>query len=336
LFYHSLEVAMLAGRTARDEGEHEAIVMASYLAGLLHDLGKVRSLFIVSKYEPSQATMEFGETQQEPLVWSPDDMNLADWCAVNDVRYLGLKYRSDNLVGHSMYTRKQWRRVVSEDLLAHIASLPDGERAVTLLVNTLDLKNFDYTLHARVQLADHASIARDAAPAVRWAPKRSDLHLIRRFYEFAALSPWNVSEAPFLYADVLINGVPTGQTLPFLVSSGECVGQFRAYLMSEDLYGHCWPDNFYSYTLDTLEKFGLVRADLPFDLPALLDDQKFGWGPTRRARLRYLEGARNQELPLVYCPLAQADVRPGLPNAVVDLPGPLKGKRRWIWNETYW
>ena len=125
LFYHSLEVAMLAGRTARDEGEDEAMVMACYLAGLLHDLGKIRSLFIVSKYEPAQATAEFGERQPAPLIWDPDQMSLARWCAENDVRHLGLKYQSTSKLGHGMFTRMLWREVVSEALLDHIAALPE-------------------------------------------------------------------------------------------------------------------------------------------------------------------------------------------------------------------
>lgn len=84
------------------------------------------------------------------------------------------------------------------------------------------------------------------------------------------------------------------------------------------------------------ESRGLIRAALPWDLPVQLDETKLGWGPIRRAQLRYLDGGRDQELPLVYCPLAQADVLPGLPSAEVDLDGPWRGKRRWIWNEKSW
>jgi hypothetical protein len=307
LFYHSLETAALAAEKIRDTAQPtEGQILAAFLGGLLHDLGKVLTLFHVYPLSLRDQDHGFGSLQ-EPFPdaerWQPHDESLWAWCSRQKVKYLALHYQTDGPIGHEAAAAPFWRDFLPDELMQ--ALLQRDAEAAAILISYLDHENFNDPLVKAIKTADHISRDRDINPLFRWAPKRSDLHVLRRFIEFASISRWNHSTSPFMMADVWIKGADSSHTLPFFRTQYFDLGAFKSYLLSEDLYGCALSHNGDINALAAiLERYGLLNRQVPICPVGRVEPIGEGFRPAFWANVKYIEeeDAEPVREPLSYFP----------------------------------
>ncbi|WP_226552788.1 TraI domain-containing protein [Celeribacter naphthalenivorans] len=319
LFYHSLETASIAATLAEDEENFDqSLVIAAFIGGLLHDVGKVLTTFHVYPARLEEQDRGFGELNQpEPIgsKWDPTETTMWDWAQKHSVTHVLLEYQSSRLVrGHEAAASDLWRSIVPPELLSSLRCL--STTAVSLLENYLEHISFHDPLAQLIKKADHLSVDRDINPRFRWQPKRSDLHLLRRFLEYAALCPWNKYGGSFLLADIYVDGKDTGQSLPFFKMETLDMILFRDYLLAEDWYGHSYPDQAdFGILMPILEHYGYLNPKVPnitgFELERCLTRYK----PAFMATTFYPreEIGADRKVPLSYFPMGTRIAPAGLP-----------------------
>lgn len=319
MFYHSLETAALAAAEIRESDvPTEGRILAAFLGGLFHDLGKVLTLFHVYPLCLADQDRGFGSLQEpdpDRDRWQPMEESLWAWCRRQGVRYLALQYQTDGPIGHEAAAAPFWRSFLPDELIQAVTRR-DAEAAQTL-ADYLDHTKFHDPLIKTIKSADTISIGRDINPEFRWQPKRSDLHIIRRFIEFASISVWNDAESPFMMADVWVKGTDSGHTLPFFKAWYSNMDIFRDYLLSEDLYGHALSGGGDPKSiLAILENHGLLYRRVPICPPHQL--KPLDWGPksSRWTKVSYPEedwdGKRAISEPAGYFPMGARLAPPGL------------------------
>lgn len=322
LFFHSFETGVIAAKLAIDEGENDSAVLASLLAGFLHDIGKSVSLFRVSKFHKlafvSIEDLAGGPPQHEEI-WDPNKTLLADWCADQDVSLLALEFLKRPRIGHVQEGASLWRSAVHEALL-DVIKLDEVvyDEFTTYLDGYYQLKG----LRRRIAAADNQSINRDLNPTIRTEPKRSDLHLVRRFIEYIYLAQRHSSDAPFVNVALRHNRQDAPHNwLAFFIATPSNIYRFLDYVRSEDLYGYVIPDRWWD-VMPILENHGILKREAPngeWDptpclswkyvppLRATLDLESVGWGP-------------NLELPLCHCPFANQSISSFLSGTITNNP----------------
>lgn len=309
LFYHSLETATLAANKAR-ETAHSDRILAAFIAGLLHDIGKSASLFTVFKLEQHDYDPNFGKLdprEREGIVWDPDNCSLAGWCQSNDVQHLGLRFHYISRLGHVVIGAKLWRAVVPQKLMDFVARKP---KTLDELERYLDGDFEKTTLNNWVSWADNESIIRDLNPGLRTQPKRTDLHIVRRFLEFQHLVTKNTSLSPFVLADVYIGDdeTPCDLRLPFFVAERFHIRQFLDYIRSEDLYGHAPADSYEQRLLYILESHRVLKRTLPGHYSLGRDANSSDYVAPFRAQLIFPhEAEKRNNAPLCFFPMMQAE-----------------------------
>lgn len=308
LFYHSLEVGSAAAQAMKaKEGASDGMVLAAAVAGFLHDIGKVLTFFHVYPLLAPHQDLGFGSID-EPIIgterWDPMQSSLWDWCQDVGATHLSLKYHGGADLGHEAAGRSFWRHCITNEVVDAIA-LRDTEAYATL-EELLDGKNFSQALWMSVKHGDRVSQSRDINPTYRWEPKRSDLHAIRRFVEFAWLSPWNCPGAPFVMADVWVDGRDTGLCLPFFRTRADGMDVFRNYLFREDLYGATYKDHAKSSVLwGILEQHDVLRNTLPGGLITQLEPAWAKHNPSFAGRVQFAGETESEarKEPLSYFPM---------------------------------
>lgn len=265
LFYHSLETAALSAELAREGDEpSDGYIFAAFIGGLLHDLGKVLTLFHVYPLALKDQDRSFGRLEEawpDANRWRPEDESLWAYCGRHGAKFLALHYQTDAPIGHEAAAAPFWRTLLPDGLM--VALHARNASATEVVCAYLDHERFCDPLIKVIKSADHLSRDRDINPRFRWAPKRSDLHVLRRFMEYAAISRWNHSTSPFMLADVWIKGADTGHTLPFFRTEYFDLRAFKSYILSEDLHGYGLADNGDIDALAAiLEKYGILNRSL--------------------------------------------------------------------------
>lgn len=313
LFYHSFEVALLAWNYASDQGTVRDGI-AAFICGLLHDLGKTASLFQVSKL----ATFDpfFGQANFEEacgLIWNPKDQSLSTWCSEQEVKHMALKFRYRPQIGHVTLGAELWRPLVPQPLLDYIG---ENKTLLQALTQCLDGKRGQSMLAEAVSRADQESIKRDLNPGLRTQPKRSDMHMARRFIEFQYLAPWNTYCAPFVLADIYVGDelTPVGQSHAFFVATSENLAQFVSYVCAEDLYGHVAPPHQREHLLYTLESLGILRRSLPGRYGLSREANPRAYNAPFSARLDFEDGSSTDScVPLCFFPHVDQELPTFLP-----------------------
>ncbi len=229
LFYHSFEVALLAWQHASERATVRDAI-AAFVAGLLHDIGKTLSLFNVFKLSPLDPL----RTEMEQVLptgpnWNPAESNLAQWCSEEDVEFLALRFRFRPQIGHVTLGAKLWRDLVPPELISYIAK---DKALLEDLTDFLDGDHKTSFIRSAVSTAERESVERDLNPGIRTAPKRTELHMARRFIEFQYYSPWNAYSAPFALADLYLGDehTPLEQSFPFFVAMPDNIRRYLAYV----------------------------------------------------------------------------------------------------------
>ena len=325
LFYHSLEVAALAAENVSSDGDaDDGMVLAAFLGGLLHDIGKIATYFAVSKLDRLDQDEGFGVPGYDPharAVWKPSEGSLWDWCRANEVMYLALEYTGTTAgFGHDAAGAQLWRQFLPA-ALADFLTVRDPD-ALAALTRYLDRKMFSHPLARAIKAADRESVDRDVNARRRWGPKRSDLHVVRRFIEYASLCAWNRRDAPFVMADIWVDGRDTGTALPFFRASWFHLYAFHDYLMAEDLYGCAIPKKGSLIDIcEKLEHYGILSRTVPA-LPVVdLAPYRAEEVPAFTAGLLFPgdDAEVLAEQPLSWFPLGTRMIWPGLPEARVML-----------------
>ena len=325
LFYHSLEVAALAAENVRSDGDaNEGLVLAAFLGGLLHDIGKISTYFAVTKLDRLDQDEGFGVPGYDPPAretWNPSEGSLRAWCRERGVQYLALEYTGTAAgFGHDAAGAHLWHQFVPEALADFLAER-DAE-AFAALTGYLDRRLFNHPLVAAIKAADRESVDRDVNPRRRWAPKRSDLHIVRRFIEYSALCAWNRRDAPFVMADIWVDGRDTGTALPFFRASWFHLHAFLDYLLAEDLYGCAIPAKRpLSDICEKLEHYGILTRTIPALPAARLAPYRAEEVPAFTAGLQFPgeDAEVLVEQPLSWFLLGTRMAWPGLPEARVML-----------------
>lgn len=242
LFYHSLETASIFLDSANIEMPDPAMRLAGYVASILHDGGKALSYWQVLPCDPKEFTDYSFATGEAPVnpddAWKPLEGSLWDWAKQKRAKYLALKFTGRQQLGHDASLRQFWRHLVPDELMdLLITKAPDTCKHME---GFLDGTIQDRNLKDMVQHADRTSVEWDIAPEYRVRPKRASLHLARRFLEYAATTPWNRYDSPFLFADVKIGDEGIEATLPFFRIWKRHLDEFRDFLLSQDLYGNAY------------------------------------------------------------------------------------------------
>ncbi|ARO16031.1 conjugal transfer pilus assembly protein TraI (plasmid) [Ketogulonicigenium robustum] len=272
LFYHSLETAGLAVDFFNSEFSKavpsEAGDLAAFIAGFVHDLGKVRTMFKVYPANVQLQDLGFGEIEQPETdlpSWDPMAQSLWEWSQSfeSPVTHLSLRYNQRPVIGHDTARGNgYWRQVVSDCLLESVSKR--DEAYAEQLEGYLEGRLHRSPFVSAVKKADRRSVERDVNPLHRMEPKRSDLHAVRRFMEFAALSSWNNQYSMFIMADIWLGDQDLAIRVPLFRSRWRHMQTFREYLYGEDRYGAAYVDNgtpdiFYGI----LENHGVLRRVLP-------------------------------------------------------------------------
>ncbi len=255
LFFHSFEVALLAWQYGSEQATVRAAI-AAFIGGLLHDLGKTLSLFEVTKLAPFDPYLiQIERSRPEGPKWNPAESTLSAWCKAENVEYLALQFRYRPQIGHVTLGAQLWRDLVPDELLTYIGT---DQTLLDDLVAYLDGDRKQSFIRSMVGSADRESVNRDLNPGLRTSPKRTEMHMARRFIEFQFYSPWNTVGAPFVHAELYLGDEQSalGQTYAFFVATPENIKKYVAYVGAEDMYGHVAPHNQASHLLYTLESLG--------------------------------------------------------------------------------
>lgn len=324
LFFHSLETAALAAAHVQEqEGASIGMILAAFIGGLMHDAGKILTLFHVYPLRREDQTRGFGELEiPDPDLprWDPMAGNLWSWCQEHDAEYLMLHYQRDSHLGHEAATGAIWRELISEELLE--AVLRRDQKAFFLLEDYLDRREFHHVLVGAIKQADNESIDRDTNPKFRWQPKYSDLHVARRFIEFASLCSWNTAYSPFIMADIWLNGQDTGEALPFFRMSTDRLNMFGKYLRAEENFGAALRENGRpAGTVPALELHGILNRHIPMIKRDMFEDVSPRDWPAFNAEVQFVNGEdiRVRKEPLSYFPLGSKIAWAGMPEVRVLL-----------------
>lgn len=309
LFYHSMETGALAADFSRDIDEvSDAMTLSAFLGGLLHDCGKVITFFLVSKLEKVDQDDGFGRIKASPrerCVWNPMHESLWNWCQKHQAKFLALEYTgSIEGLGHEARGAEIWRQFVPNELLEFI-SRNDGD-AFAALTGYLDRKTFSHPLISVIREADRESVNRDINPKVRWQPKRSDLHIIRRFIEYSNLCAWNSKDTPFLMANIWIDGEDTEVSLPFFRTSLFNLHFFKDYLLCEESFGHAiQPKRQIANVCEVLDNYDILRSQFPECPAGRISRLKRKEIPGFLANLQFPEesGETFEQQPVAYFPM---------------------------------
>ena len=323
LFFHSLETAALAAAYLQEEDHctDEGMILAGFIGGLMHDAGKILTLFHVYPLRWEDQSRGFGTLEiPDPDLprWDPMQESLWSWSQEHNVKYLMLHYQRDSYLGHEAATGTIWRKLISEDLLDAIRRRnPDALQAME---EYLDRREFHHTLVSSIKKADVESIERDLDPKFRWQPKYSDLHVSRRFIEYASICSWNTAYSPFIMADIWIDGSSTGEALPFFRMSYEHLHSFGRYLRSEENFGASLRDNGRpAGTVPALEMHGILNKHIPFIKSDMFQDVRPWYWPAVNATIQFVNGedCREIEEPVSYFPLGSKIAWAGMPEVRV-------------------
>lgn len=270
MFFHSLETASLAVEQTIIEGStakpNEALMLGAFIAGLLHDVGKVVATWHVYPQMPDIQDVGFGSLEPPELGhprWDPHAESLWDWSRREGVTHLALDYQRSPVIGHEAAAANGfWRRFVPEEVFD--AMVVRNPAMLEMLESHLERKWRSDTFQKMVQKADRISMERDFSPLYRTSPKRSDLHLVRRFIEFSAMSSWGTSASPFVMADLWVDGRDMDLRLPFFRVRKDFLQTFREYVLSEDMYGAAYRDEAADRVFcEILEKHDILCRSLP-------------------------------------------------------------------------
>ena len=328
LFYHSVETAAFAAEGMRsDDDQSDGMVLAAFLGGLLHDIGKIVSYFQVSKVVLSEQDEGFGMLNYNPPdreAWDPLSGSLWGWCREKEATHLALKYTGSGTgLGHEAVGVQLWRQFIPEELKTCI-SCRDLD-AMEALTGYLDRRLYQHPLYFVIKNADRLSASRDVNPQWRWQPKRSDLHIVRRFIEYAARCAWNLRDAPFVMADIIVDGDDTGLSMPFFRASWFHLHAFHDYLRSEDMYGAAIPNRRPIMDIcEKLEHYAILQRTVPSIPASRLGATEAEQVPAFSASLIFPnesdEIIENQLL--AFFPLGSRIVWRGMPEARIELSEP--------------
>lgn len=270
LFFHSLETAALvpevviAGHSAFNPVE--SILLAGFVAGLLHDVGKVLSGFHVYPQTADIQDVGFGYLEEPELAaqrWNPHAESLWAWSQREGVTHLAIPYQRSAEIGHeAAATNGFWRRFVPEEVFD--ALVVRDQYVVGRLEEFLERKKPRGDFAKLIYAADRISVERDYNPLYRTSPKRSDLHLVRRFLEFSALSSWNAAHSPFVMADIWVDDRDLHIRVPLFRARRDFMQTFREYLFEEDMYGMAYRHQAGDpIVYEILEKHGVLKRTMP-------------------------------------------------------------------------
>ncbi|MEO1019836.1 MAG: TraI domain-containing protein, partial [Pseudomonadota bacterium] len=313
LFAHSLDVAtkalhyssghiMNSDSDPRDrEADEFAWSVSAFVAGLLHDIGKVETMGSIVARTMRSETPSFSSSSapNRKYTWRPEVSPLTSWLAQYNIDTVYLNFTDEGDNRHIHLIHPYFFRIVPPSLRSLIFNANPSISKLFRKYLENPAATSTNTLCRLVSDADTQSVRFDRDP--QGLPGAIDVNtlIIRRFLEFAAKEKyWNTPGSAFQHGLVehINNGTRYYFELDFFICDEKNVAAFVRYLMDEDLFGNRLPTNIEEGVFEALLSHGVVTSTIPSILPVRLSDPRLPhYYPASLAKVRFsakLEGGR--------------------------------------------